>query len=203
MYPLKYLWSKILKKARGTAIIDSTLDVTAAIESGSTIIGSSFGKNSFCGYDCSIINCEIGKYCSLADNIIIGGARHPMEWVGMSSVFYSDKDSIKKKYSEFERPEDKKTVIENDVWIGTGAIIIQGVRICNGAVVGAGAVVTHDVKPYEIVAGNPAKHIRFRFSDEIINDLLEIKWWDLSDEELSKVARYIKEPIRFISEFKK
>lgn len=77
-------------------------------------------------------------------------------------------------------------VIENDVWIGSSAIIMQGVHISNGAVIAAGAIVTHDVPPYAIVAGIPARIKRQRFDDAVIEQLLAWRWWDLSIEELRR-----------------
>jgi len=69
-------------------------------------------------------------------------------------------------------------IIGNDVWIGTNAIIMDDITIGDGAIIGAGTIVTKDVKPYSIVVGNPAKHLRFRFEEDEINFLLEFKWWD-------------------------
>jgi len=203
MIPLRYIWSRLLKKLRGVAIRDSFVHPTSKIESGTQFVSSSMDKYSFCGYDCQIINCEIGKYCSIADNVKIGGARHPIEWVGMSPVFYRGRDSVNKKFSRFDRVVDKSTKIGHDVWIGAGVFIIQGVRIGNGAVIGAGSVVTHDVENYEIVAGNPAKCIRKRFSEEVIKDLLDINWWNFTEKELEYYAQFIKDPLVFIEEVKR
>ena len=73
---------------------------------------------------------------------------------------------------------DDKTIIGNDVWVGYGATILRGVNIGNGAIIGAGAVVTKDVPPYAVVAGVPAKIIRFRFDDNKIDSLQKSNWWD-------------------------
>ena len=128
---------------------------------------------------------------------------HPMDWVGMSPVFYKGRDSVKAKFSEHKRPEPKKTIIENDVWIGHSVIIKQGITIGNGAVIGMGSIVTKDVAPYSIVAGSPAKEIRKRFAPEIIDKLQKIKWWEFDEDKLSKFAPFFTNPLKFISEVEK
>lgn len=194
----KYIWNRLLKKMRGVATANSTIHRTSKVESGSQFINSSMGKYSFCGYDCKIINCKIGSYCSIADGVIVGGAQHPIEWVSTSPVFYRGKDSIKKKYCEHDRPTDRTTQIGNDVWIGDRAMLKAGINIGDGAVIGMGSIVTKDVGPYEIWAGNPAKFIRKRFSDEIVELLIIKKWWDRPDSMISDAAYYVKEPKEFL-----
>lgn len=203
MYSLQFLWSKLVKKCRGVSVYNSIIHSTSKIESGTQFVNSSIDRYSFCGYDCEIVNCEIGGFCSIANNVKIGGARHPLEWVGMSPVFYSGRDSINKKFSRFDRDVDKTTIIGHDVWIGAGAFIIQGVKVGNGAVIGAGSVVTHDVEDYGIVAGNPAKLIRKRFSEDVVKELLKIKWWNFTEKELEYFAQFIKDPSVFIEEVNK
>lgn len=195
---LVYLWNKALKKLRGSAIVNSSIHPTSKVEAGCQIINTVMNKYSFCGYDCKIINCTIGAFCSIADGVIIGGARHPIEWVSTSPVFYSGKDSVKKKFSEYERSKDKSTIIGNDVWIGDRAIIKAGVHIADGAVIGMGSVVTKDVAPYEIWAGNPARLIRKRFEEKIINQLENSNWFVYDDTEISDLAEYIRNPEEFV-----
>ena len=89
-------------------------------------------------------------------------------------------------------------IIGNDVWIGERALIKAGVHIGNGAVIGMGSIVTHDVLPYEIVGGNPAKHIRFRFENEVINKLEEMKWYDWDEKKLKEKASQIMNVNSFI-----
>lgn len=197
-----YLLVKLFKKLRGSAIRNSHIHKSSKVESGSHIVNTVFGKHSFCGYDCEIINCNIGSFCSIANNVVIGGGKHPMEWVSTSPVFYEGRDSVKAKFSTHKRESAKITYIGHDVWIGERAIIKQGVRIGDGAVVGMGSVVTKDVEPYSIVAGCPAKIIKKRFSEDICNELLSIKWWDFSDEKLKHCAQFIKDPETFIHEVK-
>lgn len=194
-----YLLNRILKKMRGSAINNCIIHKTSKIESGSQVVNTKIDKYSFCGYDCKISNCSIGAFCSIADGVIIGGARHPIEWASTSPTFYQGRDSVKKKFSEFERDEDAETTIGNDVWIGDRAIIKAGICIGDGAIVGMGSVVTKDVGPYEIWAGNPAKMIKKRFDNKQIEALLASKWWRCNDEIIQKAAAYIRSPEDFLN----
>ncbi|MFM7456864.1 MAG: CatB-related O-acetyltransferase, partial [Vulcanococcus sp.] len=134
------------------------------------------------------MNTEIGSFCSIANNVKIGGGKHPIDWASTSPVFYKGRDSVTKKFSIFERDQVMITKIEHDVWIGEGCIIKQGVIIGVGSVIGMGSVVTKDVEPYSIVGGVPAKHIKYRFSKEIITKLIQSEWWLLDDEKLNQAA---------------
>lgn len=141
------------------------------------------GTRSSVGRYAKIRNSEIGKYCSISWDVTIGAVSHPMERASSHAFTYRKQFGI---VSEDGTIEQKRTVIGNDVWIGCNSVIISGVKIGDGAVIGAGAVVTKDVEPYSIVGGVPAKLIRYRFSNEICKQLLELKWWDKSDEWLNK-----------------
>lgn len=200
MMTLSYLYSKFFKKIlRGKCVINSNIHKTAKINSGATIVGSSIGRYSYTCYDDEIVNCEIGQFCSISDEVVIGGAEHPIAWVSTSPVFQNVKHSgPKRKFSEFEFEGIKKTVIGNDVWIGRRAIIKAGVQIGDGAVIASGSVVTKDVPPYAIVGGVPAKVIKYRFDDAMIAELLRTKWWDLAEEELQKYSHLITRPADFL-----
>lgn len=195
---LVYILSKVIKKIRLYSIKNSTIDKNSKIESGTNFINSSMARHSFCGYDCSILNTEIGAFCSIASNVKIGGVAHPVHFVSTSPVFLSHKDSIKAKFARHDYLPIVKTTVGHDVWIGEGAFIKAGVRIGTGAVVGMGAVVTKDVPPYAIVAGNPARVIRYRFSDEMIQSLIATAWWDKSDAELTLLGSCINDPEQFV-----
>lgn len=194
MVSLRYLVARVMKKARGNAIADSVIHPTSMVESGSTIIRTQFARHSFCGYDCTFIDCDIGAFCSIAGGVTAGGARHPMEYVSTSPVFLDHRDSVKTKYARHHYVWQAKTAIGNDVWIGEGVFIKGGVNIGHGAVIGMGSVVTKDVPPYAIVAGNPARLIRMRFEAEIVEALLKMQWWDLPDDELRRLAPRFQDP---------
>lgn len=120
-------------------------------------------------------NIQVGKYCGLAHDIdFVLAMNHNFNNFFQNSVLSPD-SKVKKKESRTRRKG--QILIQNDVWVGLGVTIMSGVKIGNGAIIGAKSVVTKDVEPYSIVAGNPAKHIRYRFDKEIIDKLQMIQWW--------------------------
>ena len=126
----------------------------------------------------------IGKYCSIAREVVIGVSGHNYEWITTSPIITcKEYGFIDKRVLE---PQKSIPEIGNDVWIGMNSIIMRGVKIGDGAVVAAGSVVTSNVEPYSIVGGVPAKHIRFRFEKDQIEKLLKIKWWDWEDSKIKK-----------------
>lgn len=202
IHGLIYLWSKFLKKFRGPAIKNSLIHPSSKIEAGSHVVNTTMDRHSFCGYDCEIINCSIGSFCSIANRVIIGGGEHPLHWVGMSPVFYEGRDSVKAKFAHHKRPDLPFTFIDHDVWIGQCALVKSGIKIGIGAVVGMGSVVTKDVEPYAIVAGNPARLIRKRFDDRTIDKLLASEWWLWPDQKLEKFSMYFNNIDLFLSKIK-
>ncbi|MFT0875378.1 type B chloramphenicol O-acetyltransferase [Rhodopseudomonas sp. G2_2311] len=128
----------------------------------------------------------IGSFCSIGSGaafIMAGNQGHRSDWISTFPFFWMpEMPAFAGAANGFQPAGD--TVIGNDVWIGTEAIIMPGVTIGDGAVIGARAVVTNDVEPYAILGGNPAKLIRKRFGDPDIARLLELRWWDWSDDDL-------------------
>jgi acetyltransferase-like isoleucine patch superfamily enzyme len=123
---------------------------------------------------------SIGNYCSIAAGVLfIAAGEHPMSLV--SSYPFPGSDQFGPPTRDIAKGP---ITIGNDVWIGSRAIVLSGVKIGDGAVVGAGAVVSKDVEPYAVVAGNPAKLIRHRFEPKIVEGLLAIRWWDWNDNQI-------------------
>lgn len=156
-------------------------------------------RHSYCGYDCSILNCDVGAFCSISNFVSIGGVAHPLHFVSTSPVFLSHKDSVKTKFARHEYLPVLRTSIGHDVWIGERALIKAGVRIGHGAVIGMGSVVTKDVEPYAIVAGNPARFLRFRFDEIVVQGLLDLQWWNLPEAELEKLGSLFNDPLKLLS----
>lgn len=117
-----------------------------------------------------------------------GGAKHPIEWVTTLPCFHLKDNATGICYAENEFDWKERTCIGNDVWIGVRATILSGLTIGDGAVIGGGSVVTKNVGPYEIWAGNPARFIRKRFNDEAISKLEKIQWWNFRDTELIRIG---------------
>ncbi len=133
--------------------------------------------------------CSIGKFCSIAGNVtIFGGGEHRSDRVSTYPFNFFHNDFPAAKESTGHPHTKGPTVIGNDVWIGTGTTILSGVTVGDGAIIGACSLVTKDVPPYAIVGGNPAKIIKFRFSQDQIDKLLQIKWWDWN---LKKIQLYM------------
>lgn len=151
------------------------------------------GEYSYLSHRVTITNQKettIGKYCSIGRDVYIGTGMHPINRLSTHCFTYTE--YAPSQYGDLLTPIDKivdwsqggnkPVIIGNDVWIGARAIILDGITIGDGAIIGANAVVTKDVPPYAIVGGVPAKIIKYRFSDEIINELLQLKWWNYPTE---------------------
>jgi acetyltransferase-like isoleucine patch superfamily enzyme len=132
----------------------------------------------------------IGKFCSIAEGVVVFlGANHRVDWFSTYPFGHIHDTVFPKVKKTHGHPATKGDVtIGNDVWIATNAVIMSGVTIGDGAVIGAYSIVTKDVSPYTIVAGNPAKQIRKRFSDEVINKLLDLKWWDMEENKINEIS---------------
>ena len=182
---------------------DSQVDETAAICAGARFYRSRLGRYSYVGRTTFITNTNIGNFCSIAGGCNIGGTGHPLHWVSTSSVFHKWDNILKKHFARHEYDIFQQTTIGNDVWIATNAMIKAGLTIGDGAVIGMGAVVTKDVGPCEIWAGNPARLIRKRFDDETIARLLKTRWWDWPDEKISRYGAVTTDVEKFLEKWEK
>ena len=200
---LGYIFAKFLQFIQIPQVHNTKKDRTSKIRFQSLVVGCNIGKRSYISENSSVLYCDIGNYVSIASNGFIGGASHPVDWVSTSPVFQDCRSVLKQKINCKPYDPYTRTIIGNDVWIGTHSLIKAGVSIGDGAVIGMGSVVTHDVGPYEIWAGNPARMIRRRFSDDIIEELLKSEWWNYDDKTLEIYSDYISSPGKFVDHLQK
>lgn len=159
---------------------DSVMEYFTQLYPFGTMHSSVLGSYSYIQKNSSVWHATIGRFCSISWNVSIGGGEHDFHKVTAHSMLYATPygfvdEPLYERFSE-------KCEIGNDVWIAAGASILRGVTIGDGAVIGAGAVVTKDVEPYSIVVGVSAKKIGQRCSDELIEKMLQIRWWDWPEE---------------------
>lgn len=134
---------------------------------------------------------KIGNYCCIAEDLkILLGGNHHYDWI-TTYPFGQMQEDIFGECSPHSPYSNGDVTIGNDVWIGAFVTIMSGITIGDGAVIAANSHVIKDVKPYELVGGNPAKHIKYRFSQEVIDLLLMFKWWELPEEEVKKLMPYL------------
>lgn len=155
---------------------------------GSVVSGSVIGRFTYIAR-ARVSGADIGAFCSIGPDVIIGLSEHPTHWLTTHPAFYSLGMQANATFSDGELFQHwKRPKIGNDVWIGARAVILGGVTIGNGAIVAAGSVVTKDVGAYEIVGGIPAKRIRSRFDNEVVQLLQDWEWWDLPMDTLKEIA---------------
>lgn len=149
---------------------------------------SEIGNNNYFGDRCMVGNVKIGNYCSFGPDVKLAQSQHSIKYI-------TTYQKISKKNIGFSL-NHKKAQIDNDVWIGANAVVMQGVHIGTGAVIGANAVVTKDVPPFAITVGIPAQIIRYRFPDEIQNIILKSEWWRYDFPEACNIVKEIERLIK-------
>ncbi len=190
-YYLKAKHRKFIKlhSKAGTQISKKAKGILNAIFEGQNAVpeGCSFSGNIKLGYRTTLGtsnilsgNVQIGKYCQLGMNVAIISTNHPISNLStyINTRLFTNLSELK---------IQKEILIGNDVWIGHGVVILGGVTVGNGAIIAAGSIVTKSIEPYTIVAGNPAKAIRMRYCQNIIQEIEGLQWWDKSDDELAKL----------------
>lgn len=131
----------------------------------------------------------IGKFCAIAANARLNALNHPMDRISQHKITYRPNEyfvhaKVDKAFRE--QRQQARVTIGNDVWIGHGAIVLPGISIGHGAVVAAGAVVTKNIEPYAIVAGVPARRIKWRFKKSIRERIIALAWWDWEHDRLAQ-----------------
>jgi phosphonate metabolism protein (transferase hexapeptide repeat family) len=167
---------------------NSKIEPNSHIFINTIINNSTISSYSYIGRNSMVQNATVGKFCSIAKEVNIGLGSHPLDMFSTSQLFYRSDNAFKmnlvKKNIGFI--EYKPIQIGHDVWIGTRAIIMDGVSIGHGSVIAANSVVTKDVPPYAIVGGVPARIIRYRFTEDVIESMLNLEWWQWNIEKIAK-----------------
>jgi|SRR5690554_2375530 len=160
-------------------LTNSKLNGFNRVDRNSLVYFSELGKATYLGSNSVIMHTDIGKFCSLSWGITIGPANHDYNKLTTHDFVYNNFYDLNPTSEPVYNRFSKRTVIGNDVWVGTGVTIANGIKIGDGAVIGANTIVTKDVEPYSIIIGNPGRVLKKRFTETQINELLELKWWDL------------------------
>lgn len=166
-------------------VYDSNLSDNTRIDRNNFILNSDIANHSYTGQFTTIMHSTIGKFCSISWGVTIGGGEHDYNKITTHDFLYNTDNDLNGGIIGYQR-FSQAIEIGNDVWIGTNSTICRGVCIGDGAVIGANSVVTKDVPPYAIVAGCPARIVKYRFNKTIIERLLNLRWWNFPDHKIKE-----------------
>jgi phosphonate metabolism protein (transferase hexapeptide repeat family) len=205
-----------LKASRdGEPRVHPTAEVRDCVLGRFTVVGvrvvlaeCSLGDYSYFSRGSEAIYTTVGKFTSIASNVRVNALGHPMDRISQHNITYRPNEyfvdaKIDKGFRELRK--SKNVIIGNDVWIGHGVIILPGVTIGDGAVIAAGAVVTKDVEPYAVVAGVPAKRIKWRFSKSVRERIIRLAWWNWEHDRLATAVTDMQSlaPQQFLEKWEK
>ncbi|MBO2550342.1 CatB-related O-acetyltransferase [Shewanella algae] len=183
-FKIKYRKHKLKIKSLNVPL-SSKFGYFNTLESGVYVDGMfELGDFSYVNKNTFLTNVKIGKFTSISSNCNIGGFEHPINYYTTHPIIFSRYYGAEK----IIKIDVKKTIIGNDVWIGHGAILKQGITVCDGAVIAAGAIVTKDVPPYEVWAGTPAKKIKTRIVTNFPYGRDD--WWDIEVKRIQSWKKY-------------
>lgn len=199
---LVYVYPQKEKFKRTKSILPSSLSIGDGVVIEESVLISSALKNIgdqvYIGRGAYLGSCsEIGKFTSISFDVKIGLGSHPLNHVSTSPAFYAPRRGWVKE-SKYNETGAGAAVIGSDVLISANAIVLAGIKVGHGAVIGAGAVVNKDVPPYAVVVGVPARVIRYRFSEQMIQRLLASHWWDADTALLRQCSDLADDPERFL-----
>ncbi len=207
VYKLKYLTRCKIYATSNIILGRCSFEGKNALGYRTYISNTSLGYGSYIGSDGEFSHCIIGRFCSIGSYVRVVSAMHPVDKnISTHPAFYS-KDYYFS-YNKTDFVEHLKTCngyeceIGNDVWIGDQVLIKGGISIGDGAIIGMGSVVTHDVAPYTVIAGVPAKQIRKRFNEDMISQLLRFQWWNKSITWIIEHSNEFLRPIEFLEKYK-
>lgn len=176
----------------GVELFNCSLGDHVTLQRDASVVDAHVGRYSYIGRQARLNLVTVGSFSSIGPDTLAGLGEHPVEFGSTSPAFYSTRRQCGATFASADAfPERRPIVIGHDVWLGARVVVRDGVTIGHGAIVAAGAVVTHDVTPYTIVGGTPAKLIRPRFDEPSVARLLALAWWSWPDHRLQAAQPYL------------